>query len=69
MSHCCVIYCTNDWRRLNCQSMHFHKFPVNPHTKKRWIVAIRRDEGPDFKVSSSLTVTMYEFVLHFGNMI
>ena len=40
--------CNNDSRKLANKLLHFHHFPVNAELKKRWIIAIRRDEGPDF---------------------
>ena len=47
----------NSWRRLiayydaQVKNLHFHKFPSNLEFKKLWIVAIRRDEGPNSNVS------------------
>ena len=57
MAHCCVVFCTNDERyeekylEITGKTLHFHKFPKDAKRKKEWIVAIRRDEGKDFKVS------------------
>lgn len=49
MSHCCVVHCTNDSRKDG--SLNFHRFPSDQLLKRKWIVAIRRDEGPCFKAS------------------
>ena len=57
--HCCVPYCTSDGRykykkpRTDCiaeETIHFHKIPNDKELKKKWIIAIRRDEGKHFKV-------------------
>ena len=55
MAHCCVPLCTNDYRYAekgtqNRRNLSFHVFPKDEGLKKRWIIAIRRDEGPHFKV-------------------
>jgi hypothetical protein len=56
MAHCCVVFCTNDLRYKDryCEEtgkvLHFHHFPADSERRKKWIVAIRRDEGPLFKV-------------------
>ena len=47
--HCCVPLCTSDSRYD--QSLHFHQVPSDAELKKQWIIKIRRDEGPFFKVS------------------
>jgi hypothetical protein len=51
-----VVLCANDARykedylKENGRMLHFHKFPKDTDVKKQWIVTIRRDEGPNFKV-------------------
>ena len=56
MDHCCVVFCSIDWRykerylRETGKVIHFYKFPVEPDKRKKWIIAIRRDEGRNFKV-------------------
>ena len=35
---------------LTCLPPRFHRFPRNVTTRKRWIIAIRRDEWPSFTV-------------------
>jgi hypothetical protein len=56
MAHCCVVFCTGDSRykdiyyRNTGKSLHFHKFPTDEKLRREWIVAIRRDEGINFKV-------------------
>lgn len=56
--HCCVPCCTNDDRKNASGSLSFHRIPI-PKNKddkekaklqKEWIIRIRRDIGPDFKV-------------------
>ena len=46
--HCCVPNCTNDSRYD--KSLSFHSIPNDPNRKKMWLIKIRRDEGPLFKV-------------------
>jgi len=49
--HCCVPQCNGDSRYHN--ELKFHRLPggeAGKETRKRWLVKIRRDEGPDFKV-------------------
>lgn len=48
--HCCVPLCTSDSRYDS--SLHFHQIPKDTALKKKWIINIRRDEGPLFKVSN-----------------
>ena len=47
--HCCVPLCTSDSRYD--ASLHFHRIPSSLELRKQWILRIRRDEGPFFKVS------------------
>ncbi len=57
--HCCVPLCTN--RRTKNTSLSFHTFPRKPETLKKWIVAIRRDEGPSFRVTANTVVCGVHF--------
>lgn len=52
--HCCVPNCSN--RRDKCPEVSFHGIPANEDLRKRWLVAIRRDVGPHFRISSSTVV-------------
>ena len=62
MPHCCVVYCSNDSRYLSNfiaetgKSLHLHTFPNDAILKKQWIIAIKRDEGPNFKVNVYVVV-------------
>ncbi len=64
MAHCCVVFCANDSRykdkylERTGNVLHFHKFPKDEKMRREWIVAIRRDEGANFKVS--LAVVTYQ---------
>ena len=58
-NHCCVPMCTN--RRVNCPQLSFHKFPAEPDLRKRWIIAVRRDEGPHFRVTKNTLVCSDHF--------
>ncbi|XP_013881477.1 uncharacterized protein LOC106530414 [Austrofundulus limnaeus] len=33
----------------------FHAFPTDPDQRRRWVQAIRRDEGPDFRIKAGST--------------
>ena len=49
--HCCVPRCNGDSRYH--KELVFHRMPSgkeNEEIRKRWVIKIRRDEGPDFKV-------------------
>ena len=52
--HCCEPRCLN--RRSKDPSLSFHTFPRKEDQRKEWIVAIRRDEGPSFSVTSNTVV-------------
>ena len=52
--HCCVPMCTN--RRKKTPDLSFHLFPRKPETFRKWIVAIRRDEGQSFRVTANTVV-------------
>ncbi|KAK3541229.1 hypothetical protein QTP86_016802 [Hemibagrus guttatus] len=47
-NHCSVPTCTNNSSRQSYLS--FHSFPTDVHLRKKWICAIRRDEGEHFKI-------------------
>ena len=49
--HCCVPLCTNDSRYDPKKELSFHRFPTDKNLKKLWLIKIRRDIGPKFKVS------------------
>ena len=49
--HCCVPRCNGDSRYHS--ELKFHRLPGrgrDEKLRKEWLVKIRRDEGPDFKV-------------------
>ena len=46
--HCCVPKCKQDSRYD--PSVIYHTFPADIQLRKKWIVAIRRDPGKEFKV-------------------
>ena len=59
--HCCVPQCSN--RQNTSPGLSFHTFPSDPDRRKRWLVAIRPDEGPSFKVTSSTVVCSSHFLV------
>lgn len=61
--HCCVPNCVSDGRYDD--SIHFHHIPKDEDIKKQWIIKIRRDEGPLFKVGSSTTTQKYYLINHY----
>ena len=50
VDYCCVPHCNGNGRLH--KDLSFHRIPSEKKVelRKRWIIAIRRDEGPDFKV-------------------
>lgn len=52
-AHCCVPECSS---RREKTGLSFHKFPKDGELRKRWIIGIKRDEGPAFKVSDHTVV-------------
>ena len=61
--HCCVPNCTA--RRDDGRMRAFHHFPgadSDPELRKKWLIAIRRDEGPFFKVTSQTVVCSGHFL-------
>lgn len=61
-SHCCVPQCTTrGYREENGAKISFYTFPSDPGQKKKWIHAIRRDEGPHFKVTKGTVVCSQHF--------
>ncbi|KAK3742616.1 hypothetical protein QZH41_018331 [Actinostola sp. cb2023] len=61
--HCCVPQCNGDSRYHN--ELKFHRLPggeAGKETRKRWLVKIRRDEGPDFKITSSTRICSRHFI-------
>ena len=53
--HFCVPDC-NNIDAIGILYYHFILFPKNKKQKRRWILAIKRDEGPAFKVMNSTVV-------------
>ncbi|XP_055008740.1 uncharacterized protein LOC110154471 [Boleophthalmus pectinirostris] len=51
--HCSVPLCFSNKQRQPYLS--FHGFPTEPCIRKRWVTAIRRDEGPSFKIKQGST--------------
>ena len=58
--HCCVPLCTN--RRKKDNSLSFHAFPRNADRRMEWIVAIRRDVGPAFRITQNTVVCSAHFL-------
>ncbi|XP_078482097.1 protein MBD-R2-like isoform X2 [Ciona intestinalis] len=57
--HCCVPICTGD-SRYNT-SLSFHRMPKDEQMRKQWVVKIRRDVGPNFKITSKTRVCSKHF--------
>ena len=54
--NCCVPGCTKKVYEEDGIKISYHKFPENRDLFMKWIVAIRRDEGKDFKVTEHTRV-------------
>ncbi|ELU03408.1 hypothetical protein CAPTEDRAFT_188957 [Capitella teleta] len=70
MSCCCVPKChlserkKLDFLEVNEKKLSFHCFPSRKGAKKQrkaWLIAIRRDEGPKFKVTKKMVVCSEHF--------
>ncbi len=59
--HCCVPLCKMNKQRQPYLS--FHGFPSDRAERKKWVQAIRRDEGPDFTILRGST---FVCSLHFN---
>ncbi|XP_048749122.1 uncharacterized protein LOC125661232 [Ostrea edulis] len=59
--YCCVPQCNGN-ARLH-KELSFHKIPSlkKPDLRRRWIIAIRRDEGPLFKIGGNTVVCSRHF--------
>ena len=57
--HCCVPGCSH--RRKSHPNLSFHPIPADEGRRKRWIVAIRRDEGEHFRVTGNTVVCSEHF--------
>lgn len=61
-SHCCVPQCTTrGYRDTNGDKISFYIFPAHSDLRKKWIHAIRRDEGPEFEITSNTVVCSRHF--------
>ncbi|XP_064461767.1 uncharacterized protein LOC135371725 [Ornithodoros turicata] len=61
--NCCVPLCTQHGRLdKSGQKVTYHRFPRDPELRKKWIVAIRRDEGTFFTVSNATKVCSHHFL-------
>lgn len=58
--HCCVPHCTSNSTKTD-QELSFHTFPRDPVISKKWIVAIRRDVGIDFRINKETRVCSLHF--------
>lgn len=59
--NCCVPGCTKKVYEEDGIKISYHKFPENRDLFMKWIVAIRRDEGKDFKVTEHTRVCSRHF--------
>ena len=61
--HCCVPLCNSN--SSYDSSLSFHHFPSgkNENRRKQWLIKIRRDEGPLFKVSLLFTMLKYIIII------
>lgn len=65
--YCCVPQCNGN-ARLH-KELSFHKIPSlkKPDLRRRWIIAIRRDEGPLFKVNMHARVRCLHYDFSYDN--
>ena len=60
-THYCVPECTKKGYREDGTKASFFKFPIQNQMKKKWLHAIRREEGKYFKVTKSTRVYSRHF--------
>ncbi|XP_037498663.1 uncharacterized protein LOC119372258 [Rhipicephalus sanguineus] len=59
---CCVPLCTQRGCRDNAgNKVSFHAFPRDPQLRKRWLIAIKRDEEPLFTINKNKKVCSKHF--------
>ncbi|XP_075538802.1 THAP domain-containing protein 1-like isoform X5 [Dermacentor variabilis] len=64
VNFCCVPECHQQgYRCKGGEKVSFHKFPRDKIMFRKWIVAIRRDPGPNFVVSQFTRVCSKHFKL------
>ena len=59
--NCCVPGCTKKVSEENGVKISFHKFPENRKLFRKWIVAIRRDVGKQFRITDHTRVCSRHF--------
>ena len=59
--HCCVPGCKKKVYEDNGVKISFHKFPEDKRLFRKWIVAIRRDIGKEFRVTDHTRVCSRHF--------
>ncbi|XP_040188201.1 uncharacterized protein LOC120920280 [Rana temporaria] len=63
--HCCVPFCNSDARYNADKKISFHRIPalhVEPQRHRAWLTRIRREPGPNFKISSCTRVCSKHFL-------
>ena len=61
-THCCVPECTKKgYREDDGTKVSYFKFPTDNAMKKKWLHAIRRDEGKHFKVTENTKICSRHF--------
>ena len=61
-ANCCVPNCTKKlYRTENGKKISYFKFPDDVNPKKRWLHAIRRDEGKEFTVNQNTKICSRHF--------
>ena len=60
IDHCCVPRFPNG--RRTSPSLSYHSFPLSSELWKHWLVALRRDEGANSRVSASTALCSERFL-------
>ena len=62
-ANCCVPNCTKKlYRTKNGEKISYFKFPDDVNLKKRWLHAIRHDEGKEFTVNQNAKICSHHFI-------
>ena len=61
-THCCVPECNQkEYKNEKKEKLSFFEFPTDETERKKWIQAIRRDVGKDFRLTKTTKICSRRF--------
>ena len=54
--HCCIPICSSNSSYVAAVSFHHFASGKNTERRKQWLIKIKRDEGPLFKVLNNVSI-------------